>query len=47
MNPVFIVIVVICAVCLWAAMNVFFELIGNVLLDMCRDIKRSLNKKEE
>lgn len=47
MNPVFVVIVVICAVCLWAAMNVFFELIGNVLLDMWRDIKRSLDKKEE
>lgn len=47
MNPVFVVIVIICAICLWVAMNVFFELIGIVLLDIWRDIKRSLNKKEE
>lgn len=47
MNPVFVVIVIICTACLWAALNVFFDLIGKILLDMWRDIKRSLNKKEE
>lgn len=47
MNPVFVVIVIACAICLWAALNVFFDSIGKVLLDMWRDIKRSLNKKEE
>ncbi len=45
MNPIFIVIVIILALMLWAGLNIFFPTIGDVLLDMWEDIKRSINKE--
>ena len=46
LNPMFIVVAIIFAFLLWCALNIFFPIIGDVLLDMWNDIKRSLSKKE-
>ena len=46
MNPVFVFLVILFAIFLWGALSMFFSSIGDVLLDMWNDIKRSLDKKE-
>ena len=46
MNPVFIFLVILFAIFIWGALNIFFPIIGDVLLDMWNDIKRNLNEKE-
>lgn len=46
MNPVFVFLVILFAIFLWGALSMFFHSIGDVLLDMWNDIKRSLDKKE-
>ena len=46
MSPVFVFLVILFAIFLWGALNTFFPIIGDVLLDMWNDIKRSLDKKE-
>lgn len=46
MNPVFVFLVVLFAIFLWGALSTFFPNVGDVLLDMWDDIKRSWNKKE-
>lgn len=47
LNPLLIVVVIICAFLLWCALNIFFPFIGSVINDMKEDIERSLNKEEE
>ena len=47
MNPVFIFLVIVSAFLLWAALNVFFPNIGDVIYDMWEDIKRNSKNKEE
>lgn len=46
MNPVFVFLVILFAIFFWGALSMFFPSIGEVLLDMWNDIKRSLDKKE-
>ncbi len=46
MNPVFIYLVILFAISLWGASSTFFPNVGDVLLAMWDDIKRSWNKKE-
>lgn len=47
MNPVFLLLVILGGTALWALLNIFFPIIGAILVDMYRDIKRNLNKKED
>lgn len=46
MHPVFMLLVIIFAFLLWVALSMFFPKIGDVILDMYDDVKRSLEKKE-
>ncbi len=47
LNPLLIVVVIICTFLLWCALNIFFPFIGSVINVMKEDIKRNLNKEEE
>lgn len=47
LNPLFIVVIVICASLLWCVLNNFFPSVGSVINDIGEDIKRNLNKEEK
>ena len=47
MNPVFWFLVLLGAVGLWACLNIIFSKVGEIVLDMFKDVKRSLKVKEE
>lgn len=47
MNPVFIFLVIVFGFLGWAALNVLFPIIGDVIYDMWEDIKRNSKNKEE
>lgn len=49
MNPVFIVLVLLCAVCVWAILSIVFQPLGNIINKIINKISNKLeinNEKE-
>lgn len=47
MNPVFVLLVILCGVILWFSINSFFPLIGKVILDILEETKFNITNNDE
>ena len=47
MNPVFVLLVIICGVVLWFSINSLFPLIGKVILGIIEETKFNITKEDE
>ena len=47
MNPVFVLLVILCGVILWFSINSFFPLIGKMILGIIEETKFNITNNDE
>lgn len=47
MNPVFVLLVILCGVILWFSINSLFPVIGKFFCDLLEETKFNMNKDDE